>query len=380
MKRKHPKDCVNTACTSRSDQEVKKKSEKDGEVDSDDDNVPEIVVENQGEEEEDYIDLTTNKGSNIVQGTEVFVDLTNELTVTNDITVQDLEEDDVIIRTPDNDLMNDTWLQNANGNVKTMSHVLKTSEDELIPDKIYWESLLASLERCENDIELLQESLRMKATLPPLHPRKIPVHFNPDCDFIDAAATASLPSDCPQNVHAILTEGDGNCFGRSLSKGYSGNDGMHLEIRARTVIEGAVNQDYYASSHWLNRGASVVHDDEPTAHIYAKYSDHYVNGQKITENTVDYLYYKELLDCSKVNAYMGLWQLAQASSALNTPIKSVFPEGTDELMHLDFNRMFFPVDWNNVEKCEEPLIVMWTGLKKGFAPVHFVPLLLKRIQ
>ena len=46
-------------------------------------------------------------------------------------------------------------------------------------------------------------------------------------------------------------------------------------------------------------------------------------------------------------------------------------------MRHDFNRIFFPVEYNN-ETSDEPLIVMWTGLKKGFAPVHFVPLLPKR--
>ena len=74
---------------------------------------------------------------------------------------------------------------------------------------------------------------------------------------------------------------------------------------------------------------------------------------------------------------MGLWQLAQMSSVLNTPLRSVYPEGTDAIMRLDFNRIFFPVQYDE-ETSNEALIVMWTGLTKGSLPIHFVPLLTRR--
>ena len=127
----------------------------------------------------------------------------------------------------------------------------------------------------------------------------------------------------------------------------------------------------------LNRGASLVRDEETLPMTYAKYSDHYMNGQKIMDMTIEYLYTRELHDCAKIGTYMGLWQLAQASSALNVPVQSVFPLGGDAVMHLDFHRMFFPVH-TNAETSKDPLIVMWTGMKKGSVPVHFVPLLPKR--
>ena len=109
--------------------------------------------------------------------------------------------------------------------------------------------------------------------------------------------------------------------------------------------------------------------------IYAKYSENYVSGQKMTENTIDYLYSAEMKDCMRLNSYMGLWQLAQVASALNVPIMSVYPEGGDELMRLVFNRTFYPI---NTDTSEDPIIIMWTGGMKGSVPNHFVPLIPKR--
>ena len=74
---------------------------------------------------------------------------------------------------------------------------------------------------------------------------------------------------------------------------------------------------------------------------------------------------------------MGLWQLAQAASALNTPIQSIYPEEADPLMRLDFNRIYFPVNCDETTSTE-PLMIMWTGNKKGSVLMHFVPLLPKR--
>ena len=181
----------------------------------------------------------------------------------------------------------------------------------------------------------------------------------------------------PQDFHAIWSNADGNCMCRAASTGYCGDESMHLEIRARTVLSGIVHKEHYVTDECLKRGASLIRNDETLPEIYVKYSDHYVNGQRITLHTVDYIYLKELLDCAKVNSYMGLWQLAQVSTALNVPIQSVFPEGTDPEMRLDFHRVFFSIDWNE-ETQNEPIILMWTSLRKGCYPNHFVPLLPKR--
>ena len=65
--------------------------------------------------------------------------------------------------------------------------------------------------------------------LPPLQ-KKNEVHFRPDHDYIDPTAKSTLPNDGPQDMHAVWTQGDGNCMCRSLIISHCGNDSMHIEF------------------------------------------------------------------------------------------------------------------------------------------------------
>ena len=69
---------------------------------------------------------------------------------------------------------------------------------------------------------------------------------------------------------------------------------------------------------------------------------------------------------------MGIWQLAQASSVFGLPLHTIYPHRPNEVRN-DLNRMFFPVDVQEID--DEPIVIMWTGLRTGTVPIHFVPLL-----
>ena len=206
-----------------------------------------------------------------------------------------------------------------------------TEQDAFIPDRIYWESLLGKLERCSSDVEVEHTAIEISKTLKPLQPRKKNVRFRCNVDFIDAASTEAIPDDGPQDVHAIKIPGDRNCLCRSVSYSYSGDNSMHIEMRLRIIVEGVIHKDKYMSNTYLVKGLSIDRA-EPLPYLYVQYSDYYVNGQRITDNTVEYIYSRELHDCSKMNSYMGLWQMAQAASVINIPIKSVYPMGGDDIM------------------------------------------------
>ena len=258
-----------------------------------------------------------------------------------------------------------------------MQPILIYDADEEIPDKIYWESILGALEKCSTTTELQSMVKEISSSMRPLHKRKDNIHFNPDLDYIDASAMSSLPSDGPTNVHPIWTKADGNCMSRALSRSYNGTKEMHLEVHARIVIDGVLHKDLYVTDSILSRGATLIRSDEDLPSVYAKYSDSYVNGQKITRHTIDYLYFKEMHECCKINSFMGLWQLAQAANVLKCPIQSIFPEGTDPVMRMDFHRTFLPLNYKE-DSGAKPIMIMWTGHKKGSFPNHFVPLLPKR--
>ena len=180
--------------------------------------------------------------------------------------------------------------------------------------------------------------------MPRIRKRKENVIFDETLDYRDIVAESTIPTDFKEDVDAVWILGDGNCLPRALSHAYIGDDTMHKEIRARIVVEGIRNQKKYCSEETLMRGSFYIPDREPLPKLFAKYSDSYTSGQKITLNTIDYIYMEEMHDCSKIGEYMGLWQLAQAASILDAPIQSVYPDCGDPIMRTDFNRFFFPVN------------------------------------
>ena len=71
---------------------------------------------------------------------------------------------------------------------------------------------------------------------------------------------------------------------------------------------------------------------------------------------------------------MGLWQLAQAASVFGIPIHTIYPVRGESSIQNDFHRMFFPLNYS-AERDEEPMVIMWTGVREGAAPIHFVTLI-----
>ena len=227
-----------------------------------------------------------------------------------------------------------------------------------IPQEILWESLMGALESCETNVQLFSLCSEMQPKLPRMKKRSENVPFDIQTEYIDASAVATLPPDAPKNVHPIWTLGDGNCLCRSLSRAFYGTDAHHLEIRVRIIVEGVLNKSSYLDHELLRRGATLVRIDEELQVTLAKYSDYYTYGQIITEDTVDYMYCREMHECCKKNTYMGLWQMAQAATVLGCPVVSVYPQIENDVMRRDFHRVFLPVVQ---PKTNDPINIMWTS-------------------
>ena len=363
LKRKHPKDYVSAQCTEIREDVQNNDVSSDEEIG--DINIVNLPTEVQ--EAEPVIDLTEQ-----LQQDEnpVFIDLTEKEPSRNDemddCDTDPLENNDVIIT------------KDGEDNSSQIPDIYAEIESEDIPDRIYWESILGRLERCRTDAELHSTAIELQKTLKPLRPRKKGIHFRCEVDYIDSVAAESIPEDAPNNVDAIMILPDGNCFSRSISHVWAGNDSMHIEMCACIVLEGITNKNSYTSHQCLARGCNFTHYDEPIPHMYVRFSDFYVNGQKITDSTVDYIYSREIHDSAKLNSYMGLWQIAQASTVLNTPIQSVYPTTGDPLFRQHFNRYFFPITNGNAQELSDKIVIMWTSSQKNWVPNHFIPLLPKR--
>ena len=391
MKRKHPNQCAGAktmqkVCQKEVEHETPSHCNKEV-----DENTPEVTVEEQTKrnipdaiidkddsaevdilfpgsvpdehDEADVVNLTETRQNEV---TDMFIDLTDG-TEKFDDDIDVIEHGDVIT---DGDVDQD----------KVVAHYIDAYEED-IPDKVYWESILGRLEGCKDDREMLIVATEIQKDLTPLEPQTWQIHFQPEKDVIDAIAFSSIPHDGPKNVDAIQILPDGNCFCQAISHARFGNDSKHLELRARIAVEAILNKDKYLDHDCLMRGSNALQAERNASlpEIYAKYSDHYVSGQRMTENTVHYLYSREMHDCTKISSYMGLWQIAQAASVLKTTIRSVYPEGADPLMRLDFNRVFFPVDSEVISIDPDKIMtIMWTSMQRNTPPVHFVPLLPKR--
>ena len=159
-----------------------------------------------------------------------------------------------------------------------------------------------------------------------------------------------------------------------MSKAYFNDFSHDLEMRARIVMEGFMGKSEYVIDECLDHSAVYTHKNADLPTVYVTYSEYYQPGQKITDDTINYVRSREIHSCAHVGHYMGLWQLAQASSVLGIPIPTVYPFRGDSTIRNDFNRLFFPLVCS-AEPDDEPIRIMWTAIKKGCAPIHFVPLL-----
>ena len=251
-----------------------------------------------------------------------------------------------------------------------------TPEDityELIPYCVLWASILSALQACTDNIELENLAYSLKVVLPPLA-GCVKAMFDAEKDRIDEVTQADIPIDGPMMLTAVFTEGDGNCLCRALSKAYFNTEERHIELRIWIIIEAIVNKKFYLSDDYLERGATCTHCNADLPTVFTTFSEFYTPGQKITPDTISCIYSLEVFSCAKMNSYMGIWQLAQSASVLGVPIYTIYPVCGECTIRNDFHRMFFPVNYPTSAD-EEPLVIMWTGLRCGTVPIHFVPLL-----
>ena len=159
----------------------------------------------------------------------------------------------------------------------------------------------------------------------------------------------------------MFTIGDGNCFGCSISKSFWNHDGKHIELHARIVMEGIINIEYYLHDDFLQRGATWIHDNAELPLVFATFSEFYTPGQRMTKESIRYIYTMEMYSCSQMGSYMGIWQMAQAALVLRTPIHVIYPVRGECTIRYDFHRTFFPINYTMCND-EYPITIMWTGI------------------
>ena len=257
-----------------------------------------------------------------------------------------------------------------------VEHNVTDIAKEIVPESILWISILSAIEEAKDFQTVIEMCTSFKKTIPQLKPR-VKAFFS-DKDVCDTVAEREIPLDGPITLKAIKTLGDGNCLPRALSRAFYDTDEAHIEVRVRIVIEGVLNREKYVTDQCLERGASFVHGNADLPTVFTSFSEYYTPGQRITQDTITCIYCLEVHSIAKIGSYMGLWQLAQASSVFGVPLHTIYPVRGSSIRN-DFHRIFFPLEYPP-ERDDEPLVIMWTGMTQGSVPVHFVPLLPRKTQ
>ena len=128
-----------------------------------------------------------------------------------------------------------------------------------------------------------------------------------------------IPNDAPQRVVPLIIEGDGNCFPRTISYILYKSETKYSEIHAHIVYEAVINMDSYLDNIYVSIGARNFYDRGTLPEQYVQYSDNYILNTGVELDAVA-LYKQEVLDITKNRAFMGIWQVFQATNVLKRPI------------------------------------------------------------
>ena len=132
------------------------------------------------------------------------------------------------------------------------------------------------------------------------------------------------------------------------------------------------NYDKYIDDFYVSNGAVNFYTRGTLPEKYAQYSENL--KLHVTFNLRE-LYEQEVLDICQDGAFMGIWQILQASNVIMCPVQSVHLRIENPNVREDLNRTVFCI--NNEFNTRKPVKLMWTPMQvnKGSRPCHFVPLL-----
>ena len=145
------------------------------------------------------------------------------------------------------------------------------------------------------------------------------------------------------------------------------------KMRIQIILFSVLHKDKLLSHEYLSEGVSNLCEDITLPELYAMFSGQ--NAAGLSDNIVETVYEREIMNLTEERSYMGMWQLFVAANVLGHPIQSVFPLKVSEAFRRDFNHICYPIDGRQKRKI--PITIMWTP-KVEYGPVHhFVPLLPK---
>ena len=88
-----------------------------------------------------------------------------------------------------------------------------------------------------------------------------------------------------------------------------------MEMKVHIVYEAITNMNAYLDNIYVSVGAHNFYECGTLPEQYAMYSENYVPNDDNEVDVVD-LYKKQVMDIRKDGAFMGIWQVFQASNVV----------------------------------------------------------------
>ena len=230
-----------------------------------------------------------------------------------------------------------------------------------------WKQLYETLILCETFESLKKECEYNRSKIPPFSETMVKKFINHE-DEIDQIAQYFKPTDIPQDLIPVVTEADGNCFPRAVSRCMFGTEERHLEIRMRIVLEAVVNKDIYLDKKYLC-------PEDPKRNMPLQFAMYSGNWQQSIDS-IGRTYEQDTMKIVRNCAYMGIWQYFQVSNVILRPVMCVYPMKVNPFLRRDMHRVAKP--YTPTEK--EPIVIMWTPFQlkdEQHNPNHFVPMFRK---
>lgn len=185
----------------------------------------------------------------------------------------------------------------------------------------------------------------------------------------DAISEGLLPVDTKgTGYRALKTIADGNCLFRSASIFAFGNQHRHEEMRIRTVLELALNSEFYQKGNEVDKILLAEMRE-----IYPKGGE---RRSKLSDEDVRKEFESEVRNSTACSSWCGYWHLQALGTVLDRQIRSVYPDSGSKEIRKYFNAIICPRQWDHLK---EPFTFMWTHTTGGdtskFRPNHFVPLI-----
>ena len=193
--------------------------------------------------------------------------------------------------------------------------------------------------------------------------------------FVDLTAMQYKPKNVPTNLLPADTDGDGNCFFRTLSVLIFGHEEFHKALRVLYVIEAVTNYERYIDNDYLSLGSQRVYKRGSTLEVIIAYSQVWKSSdtRRIGKQVASDYFKREVMLVRKEGAWCGLWEMAVMVNVLQVPIRGFYPNNVSETTRQDFDRSLMPFE--KVYRNRTPVNILWTPGYTGGPVEHFVPLL-----